>query len=119
MISAAEGFIAENSPIILLEHDLRPETVQAGQEISQMISKAGGRINAPIAAVFGDAQRYQGSKLTWPVVGTNGFDPSYNPINNGNIGKNGTYTSRLLQMLTCLFSAARSRIRDRGRPPMR
>ena len=44
-----------------------------------MISNA-GRLNCPIAAVFGDAQRYQGTKLVWPVVGPNGFDPSLNPI---------------------------------------
>ena len=47
-----------------------------------MISQA-GRVNYPIAAVFGDAQRYQDTKLIWPVVGPHGFDPSINPIKEG------------------------------------
>ena len=56
-----------------------------GITVSGMISKA-GRLNYPIAAVSGDAQRYQGTKLVWPVVGPNGFDPSFNPIKEG-VGK--------------------------------
>ena len=80
VISSVAGFIAAGNAVILLEHDLNNNTVTAGQEISQMISNAGGRTNCPIAAVFGDPQRYQGTKLTWPVVGSNGFTPSSNPI---------------------------------------
>jgi hypothetical protein len=44
-----------------------------------MISAA-GLINAPIAAIVGDAQRYQGTGLTWPVVSSSGFNANYNPI---------------------------------------
>lgn len=75
VISSVAGFIAAGNPVILLEHDLREETVSAGQTISGMISQAGNRINAPIAAVFGDAQRYQGSKLNWPIVSSSGWAP--------------------------------------------
>jgi hypothetical protein len=73
------GFISRGDGEILLEHDIRPQEIQVGITVSGMISKA-GRLNYPIAAVFGDAQRYQGTKLVWPVVGPNGFDPSINPI---------------------------------------
>jgi hypothetical protein len=45
--------------------------------------KNAGRVNCPIGAVFGDGQRYQGSKLSWPVAGANGFTASFNPINGG------------------------------------
>ena len=44
-----------------------------------MISKA-NRVNCPIGAVFGDEQRYQGTKLTWPVATANGFNATFNPI---------------------------------------
>ena len=85
--STVQGFIAAGDPVILLEHDLRAETVQVGEAVSGYISQA-GRINCPVAAAFGDAQRYQGTRLTWPVAGTTGFDPSFNPINSGS--SNGT-----------------------------
>lgn len=85
VINSTAGLISSGQGIILLEHDLRPVTVQVGKEISQMISKAGDRINCPIAAVFGDSQPYQGTKLTWPVVEDNGYNPSFNPIK-GHIG---------------------------------
>ena len=75
-----QGFIDAGGPVILLEHDLREATVDVGETVSQMIINA-SRVNCPIAAVFGDAQRYQGTVLTWPVAGPNGFDPSFNPIN--------------------------------------
>jgi hypothetical protein len=80
VVNATAGFISSGQGIILLEHDIRPVTVEVGQAISQMILKTGGRINCPIAAVFGDAHPYQGTKLTWPVVENNAFDPSFNPI---------------------------------------
>lgn len=73
------GFISSGVGVILLEHDLREVTVQVGITASGMIAKA-GRINCPVAAVVGDAQRYQGTNLTWPVVGPNGFDASVNVI---------------------------------------
>jgi len=77
--SNVSGFISSGAPTILLEHDLRAETVQVAEFVSGMVSNA-SRVNCPISAVFGDAQRYQGTKLTWPVAGANGFDPSFNPI---------------------------------------
>jgi hypothetical protein len=80
--STVGGFISAGNPVILLEHDLRSQTVQVGQAVSAMISEA-NRVNCPISAVFGDAQRYQGTNLTWPVAGVNGFDPSFNPISGG------------------------------------
>lgn len=64
---------------MLLEHDLREATINASETISHTIS-ANDRVNCPIAALFGDAQRYQGTNLTWPVVGPTGFNPSPNPI---------------------------------------
>jgi hypothetical protein len=73
------GIISRGGGSILLEHDLREATVQVGITVSGMVSKA-GRINCPIAAIFGDAQRYQGTKLSWPVVGPNGFNPTVNLI---------------------------------------
>jgi hypothetical protein len=85
VINSTAALISSGQGIILLEHDLRPVTVQVGQNISHMISDAGGRINCPIAALFGDAQPYQGTKLTWPVVANNSYDPSFNPIK-GTIG---------------------------------
>lgn len=69
--------------MILLEHDLRAATVEVAEAVSGMISNA-SLVNCPIAAVFGDAQRYQGTGLTWPVAGANGFSPSFNPINGSN-----------------------------------
>src|SRR5579871_1607906 len=81
VINSCAGFIAKDTATILLEHVLTADTVRAGQAVSRMIANAGGRINAPIGAVFGDAQRYQGTKLTWPVVGSNGFNPAGSPIN--------------------------------------
>ena len=77
--NAIAGFISHGGGEILLEHVLREATIQVGITASGMISKA-DRINCPVAAVFGDAQRYQGTNLIWPVVGPNGFDPSVNPI---------------------------------------
>ena len=71
------SFISSGVGVILLEHDLRDATIQVGITVSGMISKA-GRINCPVAAIVGDAQRYQGTKLTWPIAGPNGFDPSVN-----------------------------------------
>jgi hypothetical protein len=77
--STVQGFINAGNAVILLEHDLREETVEVGQAVSGMVSKA-GRVNCPISAAFGDAQRYQGTNLQWPVADENGFDPSSNPI---------------------------------------
>ena len=68
-------------PTLLLEHDFRAATVQVGISVSQMILNATGRVNCPVAAFLGDAQRYQGTNLTWPVVENNKFVPSFNPIN--------------------------------------
>jgi hypothetical protein len=79
VVSTVASFIGRGDGEILLEHDLRPATVDVGITVSEMISKA-GRANYPLAAVFGDAQRYQGTKLIWPVVNANGFDTSLNPI---------------------------------------
>jgi hypothetical protein len=73
------GMISSGGSSILLEHVLRETTIQVGITVSGMISKA-GRINCPVAAVVGDAQRYQGTKLTWPVVGPNGFNASVDVI---------------------------------------
>lgn len=81
VINATAGFISSGHGTILLEHDIRSVTVEVGQAVSQMILKAGGRINCPVAALFGDAHPYQGTKLTWPIVENNAFDPSFNPIN--------------------------------------
>ena len=78
-----QGIINAGNAVILLEHDLREETVEVGQAVSGMISEA-GRVNCPVAAVFGDPQRYQGTNLQWPVAGTNGFDPSFNPVSGSN-----------------------------------
>lgn len=64
---------------IVLEHVLREETIEVGITASGWISKA-NRINCPVASLFGDAQRYQGTNLTWPVVNSHGFEPSVNPI---------------------------------------
>ena len=72
-------YIAAGNPVILLEHDLRDATVEVAQMVSEMVSEA-GRVNCPVSAVYGDAQRYQGTRLTWPVAGPYGFDPSFNPI---------------------------------------
>jgi len=80
--ATVQGFIDGGGPVILLEHDLRAATVEVGETVSGYIAKA-GFVNCPIAAVFGDAQRYQSTKLTWPVAGTTSFDPSFNPINSG------------------------------------
>ena len=44
-----------------------------------MISNT-GLINAPISAIIGDAQRYQGTGLRWPIVTDTGFNGSMNPI---------------------------------------
>ena len=96
--ATVSGLLSDGGPIILLEHDLRPPTVEVGQAVSVMVSKA-NRINCPISAVFGDAQRYQGTKLTWPVAGANGFDPSSNPINGGG-GGSSTYVSLFTNLLT-------------------
>jgi len=79
VINTVAGFISRGDGEILLEHDLRQQTVQVGITVSGMISKA-GRLNYPIAAIFQDAQRYQGTKLRWPILGPNGFDKSLNPI---------------------------------------
>jgi hypothetical protein len=84
VINTVAGYISRGDAEILLEHDLREQTVDVGITVSGMISKA-GRANYPIAAVLGDAQRYQGTKLIWPVVGPNGFDTALNPIN-GSVG---------------------------------
>jgi hypothetical protein len=78
--ATVQGFIAAGGPVILLEHDLRAATVEVGQTVSGYIAKA-GFVNCPIAAVFGDAQRYQSTSLSWPVAGSTSFDPSFNPIN--------------------------------------
>ena len=48
-------------------------------DISAMIANT-GLINAPISAVFGDAQRYHGTRLRWPIVTNNGFNGTMNPI---------------------------------------
>lgn len=77
--ATVQGFISSGAPIILLEHDLRAATVEVAEAVSGYISKA-GRVNCPIAAAFGDAQRYQGSSLSWPVVENGVFTPSFNPI---------------------------------------
>lgn len=77
--ATVSGFIDAGGPVILLEHDLRPATVEVGQAVSEIISEA-NRVNCPISAVFGDAQRYQGTNLTWPVATANGFNASFNPI---------------------------------------
>ena len=79
VINTTAGLISSGGGIIYLEHVLREATIQVGITVSGMISKA-VRINCPVAAIFGDAQRYQGTNLTWPVVGPNGFDLSINPI---------------------------------------
>jgi hypothetical protein len=50
-----------------------------------MIINQGGRVNVPISAVFGDAQRYQGTTLVWPIVTSSGFDASQKPTN-GTVG---------------------------------
>jgi hypothetical protein len=60
--------------------------VEVGQAVSEMISNVGGRVNCPIAAVFGDTQRYQSTSLSWPIVGSDGFVPSFNPINGTMVG---------------------------------
>jgi hypothetical protein len=78
--ATVQGFIAAGGPVILLEHDLRAATVEVGQTVSGYIAQA-GFVNCPIAAVFGDAQRYQSTSLSWPVAGSTSFDPSFNPIN--------------------------------------
>ena len=62
-------------PVILLEHDVREATIEVAEAVSQHISPP-NRVNCPISAAFGDRQRYQGTKLTWPVAGPNGFDSS-------------------------------------------
>jgi hypothetical protein len=99
VISWVQGFIDKKTGVILLEHDLRAETVQAGQAISQMVAQQGGRINVPLSAVFGESQRYQGSNLVWPVVSSSGtFDGTQSPL-----GGNST-TSNV------------SRMRDEGIP---
>jgi hypothetical protein len=77
--ATVEGFISSGAPIILLEHDLRAATVEVGEAVSGYVREA-GRVNCPIAAAFGDAQRYQGSSLSWPVVENGVFTPSFNPI---------------------------------------
>jgi hypothetical protein len=64
---------------VQLEHELTETTVSAGIDISQMIAAA-GLLNVPVAAIEGDAQRYQGTSLVWPVVTSSGFDPTANPI---------------------------------------
>ena len=98
--ATVSGFLDAGGPVILLEHDLRPATVEVGQAVSVMISKA-NRVNCPIGAVFGDAQRYQGTKLTWPVAGANGFDPSFNPINgDGGNSSSSAYVSLFTNLLT-------------------
>ena len=63
----------------MLEHELIKDTVSAGMDISAMIANT-GLINAPISAIFGDAQRYQGTALRWPVVTNTGFNGTMNPI---------------------------------------
>jgi len=78
-IGNVSSFISAGGGYILLEHDVREVTVQLGRTISGMISKA-GQINVPVAAVMGDAQRYQKTNLRWPIVGPNGFDVSINPL---------------------------------------
>jgi len=78
--ATVQGFINAGGPVILLEHDLREATIEVGETVSGYITTA-NLVNCPIAAVFGDAQRYQGTKLTWPVAGATSFDPSSNPIN--------------------------------------
>ena len=80
VLNTAAGFIASGKPVILLEHDLRPLTVEIGQNVSQMIINAGNRLNCPIAALFGDAQPYQGTNLTWPIVVDGTYNDSSNPI---------------------------------------
>jgi hypothetical protein len=80
VINNVAGWIASRSSgTVQLEHELTDDTVSAGIDISSMISAA-GLINAPIAAIEGDAQRYQGTGLTWPVVSSSGFNANYNPI---------------------------------------
>jgi hypothetical protein len=81
VINTVAGFISSGAATILLEHELNANTVQGGQDISQMIINQGGRINCPVSAVFGDAQRYQGSSLVWPIVTANGFNAASMPTN--------------------------------------
>jgi len=77
--ATVQGFIDGGGPVILLEHDLRAATLEVGQAVSGYIAQA-GFVNCPISAVFGDAQRYQSTSLSWPVAGSTSFDPSFNPI---------------------------------------
>lgn len=67
VVNAVQGFISSGEPIILLEHDLREATVDVGQVVSGLVDKA-GRINCPIAAVFGDPQRYGGTEVESPSL---------------------------------------------------
>jgi hypothetical protein len=58
-----------------------------------MIINQGGRVNVPISAVFGDAQRYQGTTLVWPIVTSSGFNANQKPTN-GTVG----YTSSMTDL---------------------
>jgi hypothetical protein len=79
VVSDVSGFISSGGGAIVLEHDAWQETVWTGIQNSPLISMA-GFINAPLGAVFGDAQRYQGTSLQWPIVDAAGFDGTQNPI---------------------------------------
>jgi hypothetical protein len=81
VINTVAGFIQSGAGTILLEHELTADTIQGGQDISQMIINQGGRINVPISAVLGDPQRYQGSSLVWPIVSGTTFNASQKPTN--------------------------------------
>jgi len=74
------GFVSKRKSGILLEHDLRHQTVQVAKEVSKTIYKA-GLLNCPISALFGDPNRYQSTKLVCPVAVKGEFEPSFNPIN--------------------------------------
>ena len=91
------NLVRGGGPAILLEHDLRPATIEVGEVVSGLIANA-SLINCPISAVFGDPQRYQGTKLTWPVVGPNGFVASSNPIG-GDGGPKGNTTTVYVTLL--------------------
>ena len=80
MEETVSGFVSKGNPGILLEHDLRVQTVEVAKAVSKTICEA-GFVNCPISALFGDQHRYLGTNLTWPVVENGIFEPSFNPIN--------------------------------------
>jgi hypothetical protein len=87
VIDTVNRFIGDRSSgQILLEHELIRDTVVAGMDISAMVANT-GLINAPISAIFGDAQRYQGTGLRWPVVTETGFNGTMNPISGTIVSK--------------------------------